>query len=62
MTGKEFPKSKQLLELAHELGLFNTDLTKNCTICHAIFPESYGICPKCFIDKTFSDVKIDFEF
>lgn len=62
MTNKEFAKSTQLLEQAQELGFFNTDLTIKCTICHAIFPESYGTCPKCFVDKTFSNVKIDFEF
>ena len=61
MTNMESRQLTQLIKQAKDLGLFDSEWTLTCPLCHAIFPGDYQNCPKCSVSKSFQNIQIDFE-
>ncbi len=44
-----------------ELNLINSNSTRECVDCKAIFPIEYDTCPQCAVDKLWQTIQIQFE-
>jgi len=53
MSETEEIDATELIRLAKEEGLLESNVTTNCLHCKAIFPFEYVSCPQCGIKKMY---------